>query len=235
MVSVNLRHFMCLVAVFCLWGSQAEVSAQNRDWANFGRYADANKELPAPAKNEDRVVFMGNSITEGWVSNRPEFFEENNYIGRGISGQSSYQFVVRFREDVINLQPKVVVINAGTNDAAENTGSYDVDITFGNIVSMVELAKANKIKVILTSVLPASAFGWNPSIKDAADRIAALNVKIEAYAKANRIPYVDYYKAMVSGPERSLNPAYTNDGVHPTKEGYAVMEALIKPVIEKVL
>lgn len=235
MVINKFCKHICCFAVFCLCLSWAEASAQNRDWANLKRYAKANKELPAPAKKEKRVVFMGNSITEGWVSNRPEFFTENNYVGRGISGQTSYQFVVRFREDVINLQPKLVVINAGTNDAAENTGPYNVDITFGNIVSMVELAKANKIKVILTSVLPASEFGWNKKITDAADRIAALNAKIEAYAKANKIPYVDYYKEMVSGPERSLNPAYTKDGVHPTKEGYAVMEALIKPVIEKTL
>ena len=231
---VMFKQLFCF-AVFCLCLSWAEADAQNRDWANFKRYAKANKELPAPAKKEKRVVFMGNSITEGWISNRPEFFTENNYVGRGISGQTSYQFVVRFREDVINLQPKLVVINAGTNDAAENTGPYNEDITFGNIVSMVQLAQANKIKVILTSVLPASEFGWNKNITDAADRIAGLNARIEAYAKANKIPYVDYYKEMVSGPERSLNPAYTKDGVHPTKEGYAVMEALIKPAIEKAL
>lgn len=234
MNKVIFKHLFCF-AVFCLCLSWAEADAQNRDWANFKRYAKANKELPAPAKKEKRVVFMGNSITEGWVSNRPEFFTENNYIGRGISGQTSYQFVVRFREDVINLQPKLVVINAGTNDAAENTGPYNEDITFGNIVSMVQLAQANKIKVILTSVLPASEFGWNKKITDAADRIAGLNARIEAYAKANKIPYVDYYKEMVSGPERSLNPNYTKDGVHPTKDGYAVMETLIKPVIEKTL
>ena len=234
MNKVIFKHLFCF-AVFCLCLSWAEADAQIRDWATFKRYAKANKELPAPAKKEKRVVFMGNSITEGWISNRPEFFTENNYVGRGISGQTSYQFVVRFREDVINLQPKLVVINAGTNDAAENTGPYNEDITFGNIVSMVQLAQANKIKVILTSVLPASEFGWNKNITDAADRIAGLNARIEAYAKANKIPYVDYYKEMVSGPERSLNPAYTKDGVHPTKEGYAVMEALIKPAIEKAL
>lgn len=228
------KQIYCL-AIFCLCLLWVDASAQNRDWANFKCYAKANKELPAPAKKEKRVVFMGNSITEGWVKHRPEFFTENNYIGRGISGQTSYQFLVRFREDVINLHPKLVIINAGTNDVAENTGPYDVDITFGNIVSMVELAKANKIKVILTSVLPASGFRWNKNIVDAADRIAALNDKIERYAKAHKIPYVDYYKEMVSGSERSLNPAYTKDGVHPTKEGYAVMEALIKPAIERAL
>ena len=177
---------------------------------------------------------MGNSITEGWVKKHPEFFQENNYIGRGISGQTSYQFLLRFRSDVIELQPKVVIINAGTNDAAENTGPFDIDKTFGNIASMAELAKANKIKVILTSVLPASQFRWNKKVTDAADRIEALNAKIEAYAKANKIPFVDYYKAMVTGPERSLNPEYSKDGVHPTLEGYLVMEALIKPVIDKV-
>lgn len=229
-----LKHFFCL-SILCLGLSWAEADAQNRDWANFKRYAEANKELPAPAKKEKRVVFMGNSITEGWVSNHPEFFKENNYIGRGISGQTSYQFVVRFREDVINLKPKLVVINAGTNDVAENTGPYNEDITFGNIVSMAELAKANKIKVILTSVLPASGFKWNKKITDAADRIAGLNARIEAYAKVHKIPYVDYYKEMVSGSERALNPNYSKDGVHPTKEGYAVMEALIKPAIEKAL
>lgn len=228
------KYFFCLsVSVFCL--SWAEAAAQSRDWANFKRYAKANKELSVPVKKENRVVFMGNSITEGWAGSRPEFFKENNYIGRGISGQTSYQFVVRFREDVINLRPELVVINAGTNDVAENTGFYNEDITLGNIVSMVELAKANKIKVILTSVLPASEFGWNKKITDAADRIAGLNARIEAYAKTHKIPYVDYYKEMVSGPGRSLNPAYTRDGVHPTKEGYAVMEALIKPVIDKLL
>ena len=213
-----------------------EVMAQkNNDWARLGRYAKANKELPAPAKKEKRVVFMGNSITEGWVKIRPDFFEENGYIGRGISGQTSYQFVVRFRPDVINLKPKLVVINAGTNDVAENTGPFDLQTTFGNIVSMVELAKANKIKVILTSVLPAAKFGWNKSIKDAPAKIEALNALIKEYAKKNKIPYVDYYTPMVTGADRALNPAYSKDGVHPTAAGYEVMEALIKPAIDKAL
>ena len=224
-----------LLCCLCLAWTDANAQKNHNEWANYKKYDKANKELSAPSKKEKRVVFMGNSITEEWVRIHPEFFKENNYIGRGISGQTSYQFVVRFREDVINLKPKLVVINAGTNDVAENTGPYNEDITFGNIVSMVELAKANKIKVILTSVLPASGFKWNKKITDAADRIAGLNARIEAYAKAHKIPYVDYYKEMVSGSERALNPDYSKDGVHPTKEGYAVMEALIKPAIEKAL
>ncbi|MDO4181627.1 MAG: SGNH/GDSL hydrolase family protein [Bacteroidales bacterium] len=213
----------------------AGVEANAQDFGNLARYAEQNKELQQLGKKEKRVVFMGNSITEGWVNQRPDFFRANNYVGRGISGQSSYQFLVRFREDVINLLPDLVVINAGTNDVAENTMAYNEDYTFGNIVSMVEMAQANKIKVILTSTLPASSFGWNPKIRDAAVKIASLNDRIRAYAKKHRIPYVDYYEKMVFGEEKALNPAYTNDGVHPTVEGYVVMEQLIKKAIEKEL
>ena len=234
MKSKFLKLGLCL-AVTLAFSSMEVMAQKNNDWARLGRYAKANKELPAPAKKEKRVVFMGNSITEGWVKIRPDFFEENGYIGRGISGQTSYQFVVRFRPDVINLKPKLVVINAGTNDVAENTGPFDLQTTFGNIVSMVELAKANKIKVILTSVLPAAKFGWNKSIKDAPAKIEALNALIKEYAKKNKIPYVDYYTPMVTGADRALNPAYSKDGVHPTAAGYEVMEALIKPAIDKAL
>ena len=234
MKSKFLKLGLCL-AVTLAFSSMEVMAQKNNDWARLGRYEKANKELPAPAKKEKRVVFMGNSITEGWVKIRPDFFEENGYIGRGIGGQTSYQFVVRFRPDVINLKPKLVVINAGTNDVAENTGPFDLQNTFGNIVSMVELAKTNKIKVILTSVLPAAKFGWNKSIKDAPAKIEALNALIKEYAKKNKIPYVDYYTPMVTGADRALNPAYSKDGVHPTAEGYEVMEALIKPVIDKAL
>lgn len=225
--------FLFMLSLLISWtGAMAQKHDQ---FANFKRYDQANKELSAPTKKEKRVVFMGNSITEGWVKIHPEFFKENGYIGRGISGQTSYQFLLRFRNDVINLKPKLVIINAGTNDVAENSGPFDIENTFGNIASMAEMAKANKIKVILTSVLPAAGFRWNKKITDAPDRIEALNAKIEAYAKANKIPYVDYYTPMVTGAERALNPDYSKDGVHPTLDGYLVMEALIKPVIDKAL
>lgn len=234
MKASKLKSYICLVT-FCLCLSWAEAGAQNRDFGNLGRYSKENKELPRPDKKDKRVVFMGNSITEGWVNTHRSFFTDNGYIGRGISGQTSYQFLLRYREDVINLSPALVVINAGTNDVAENTGPYNEDYTFGNIVSMVELAKANKIKVILTSTLPAAAFGWNPSIKDGAEKIASLNARIENYAKEHKIPFVDYYQAMVAEDHRTLNPAYTNDGVHPTAEGYTIMEKLIKKAIDKAL
>ena len=218
-----------LMAVFCLGASLIGINAQEKDWANLQRYAQQNAELPKPDKNEKRVVFMGNSITEGWVNTHPDFFKSNGYIGRGIGGQTSYQFLVRFREDVINLSPALVVINAATNDIAENTGAYHEDRTFGNIVSMVELAKANHIKVILTTTLPAAA------IKDAPQKIASLNARLKAYAQTNKIPFVDYYSSMVSGSNKALNPAYTKDGVHPTSEGYDVMENLIQQAINKTL
>lgn len=211
----------------------ASVNAQNRDWANLKRYSNANAELVNSINQTPRVVFMGNSITEGWVNNHPDFFKSNGYIGRGISGQTSSQFLLRFRQDVVSLQPKLVIINAGTNDVAENTGTYSEDQTFGNIISMVEIAQANKIKVILTSVLPAASFGWNKKITDVADKIASLNNRIKQYAKKNKIQYVDYYTPMVTGTERALNPAYTKDGVHPTSEGYDIMESLIQKAIKK--
>ena len=223
-----------LLCCLCLAWTDANAQKNHNEWANYKKYDKANKELSAPSKKEKRVVFMGNSITEEWVRIHPEFFKENNYIGRGISGQTTYQFLLRFRNDVINLKPKLVIINGGTNDVAENTGAFDIETTFGNIASMAEIAKANKIKVILTSVLPAAGFRWNKKITDAPDRIEALNAKIKAYAKENKIPYVDYYPAMVT-PERALNPDYSKDGVHPTLEGYLVMEELIKPSIDKAL
>lgn len=212
------------------------VQAQKHEFANWNRYAQANKELGQPAKGEKRVVLMGNSITDGWPQTHPEFFNDNKLIGRGISGQTSYQFLLRFREDVINLQPKVVVINYGTNDIAENTGAYDEDLTFGNVCSMVELARYHKAKVILTSCLPAGGFGWRPNIKDSMDKIRSLNERVKAYAKANKIPYVDYFGALVNeqGTAMKADLAKDNPGVHPNLRGYLVMESLLLPVIEKL-
>ena len=226
---------ICILTFAALMLIVSNLHAQKHNWANYQRYEQANKEVTtAPNKNK-RVIFMGNSITEGWVSKRPQFFADNNYIGRGISGQTSYQFLLRFRDDVINLHPKVVVINAGTNDVAENSDPYNEERTFGNIVSMVELARANKIKVILTSTLPAAGFGWNKSITNAGEKIVSLNERLKEYARKHKIPYVDYHSVMVHGEKQGLNPAYSKDGVHPTAEGYAVMEPMIHKAIQKML
>lgn len=211
------------------------LQVQSQDWGNLSRYAQDNRAAMQQSAETRRVVFMGNSITENWMRYHPDFFTGNGYVGRGISGQTSYQFLVRFREDVICLQPELVVLNTGTNDIAENTGPYNEDYTFGNIVSMAELAQANHIKVILTSVLPAAAFPWNSAVKDAAPKIAKLNERIARYAEEKGIPYVNYYEQLAWGDDKALNPAYTKDGVHPTPDGYVVMEALIKKAIEEAL
>lgn len=225
-----------IIAAVALLSIALGTQAQKHDFANWKRYADANKELGAPAKGEKRVVLMGNSITDGWPRIRPEFFKENSIIGRGIGGQTSYQFLLRFREDVINLQPKVVVINYGTNDIAENTGEYNEDLTYGNVLSMVELARFHKCKVILTSCLPAGGFSWRPAIKDSMEKIRSLNARVKAYAEANKIPYVDYFSAMVNAEGTAMKPELANDnpGVHPNGAGYAVMESLLLPVIKKL-
>ena len=222
-----------LVAVCLMW---AAVPGQAQDWGGLQRFAAANAELSPAVEGQLRVVLLGDSITEIWPDRHPSFFEETGYIGRGISGQVSAQMLVRFRQDVIGLHPAVVVINAGTNDVAENQGPYNEDFTFGNIVSMTELAQANGIAVVLTSVLPAAAFRWRPAITDAAEKIAALNARIRAYAEKQGIPYVDYYSSLVvEDSSRALNPAYSNDGVHPVADGYVVMEPLVKKGISEAL
>lgn len=224
-----------LAAACSLLTCNVAVAQNHNDFANYKRYAEENAKLGKPAKGEKRVVFMGNSITEGWVNTHPDFFKEHGYIGRGISGQTSYQFLLRFREDVINLEPKVLVLNYGTNDIAENTGPYNEDITFGNILSMVELAQAHKIKVILTSTLPARNFGWRPSVTDAMEKIRSLNARVKAYAEENGIQYVDYFTALLAPDKGGMDTKYTPETVHPNAAGYDVMEALIVPAIEKAL
>lgn len=205
----------------------------SEDWANLNRYRKANAQLELPTPNENRVVFMGNSITEGWVRHHPDFFKSNPYVGRGISGQTTAQMLLRFRPDVIDLKPKAVVILAGTNDIAANRGPVPVEQIAGNIFSMAELAKANGIKVVLSAALPANSYGWRPAISPA-DKIIKLNALIRAYAKENNIVYLDYYTPMVDG-NKGLKKEYGRDSVHPNLDGYKVMESLAKKAIEKAL
>lgn len=189
---------------------------------NLNKYAQQNRLLKAPAKKEKRVVFMGDSITEFWKAKDSSFFANDLYINRGISGQTTVEMLIRFRQDVLDLHPKTVVILAGTNDIAENNGPMTMDSIAGNIKSMAELAKANNIKVVLCSVLPAFDFLWRPG-KQPADKIIRLNELIKAYAAENKIVYVDYYSAMVD-ERKGLKPEYAPDEVHPNLAGYQVME-----------
>lgn len=206
------------------------------DWANIGRYAADNRAIIGnPDSLPDLVVFLGNSITDYWPGVHPEFFADNNFVGRGIGGQTTYQFLVRFRNDVVALNPAAVVINGGINDIAQNNYVYNEDITFGNLVSMAEIANANGIKVIMTSVLPSNRCYWRLDITDVAPKVASLNARIKEYAKKHGYAYIDYFTPMVFGDEGAINPAYSSDGVHPSPEGYTVMEQTALPVIQSTL
>jgi lysophospholipase L1-like esterase len=204
------------------------------DFGDLARFKDADAALEPPAAGEDRVVFMGDSITQGWKIEGPEgMFPSKPYINRGISGQTSPQMLVRFRQDVIDLRPKVVVILAGTNDIAGNTGPMTPEETESNLSSMADLAAANGIRVVLCSVTPAFDFPWNPG-QAPAQKIAVLNAWIRGYAAAKGYVYVDYYSAM-KDERGGLPPALSRDGVHPLPAGYAIMSPLAEAGIEKAL
>ena len=195
------------------------------DWPNLGYYREANAQIKSPSPGENRIVFMGNSITIGWILEYPEFFEGKPYINRGISGQTTPQMLVRFRQDVINLEPKAVVLLCGVNDIAQNTGPSTLEMIEGNIASMAELANANGIKVILCSVLPAYDFHWRPGLEPA-EKVVALNKWIKEYASNNGFIYLDYFSSM-KDERNGLKSEYSEDGVHPNKKGYKVMEGIL--------
>lgn len=205
----------------------------HNDWAYMKFYEEENKKMPPPKAGENRVVFLGDSITENWKNYDTDFFAKKTYIGRGISGQTTPQMLVRFRQDVLNLNPKVLVLMAGTNDVAENTGPYIPENTMGNIITMTELAKLHNIRVLLCSVLPASDFNWRPGLNPA-DKIVNLNKMIQDYAAKNNITYVDFYPSLVN-EQKGLKQTYSEDGVHPNLSGYKVMDALVAEAIRKAL
>lgn len=206
---------------------------QSQDWANLNRYNNDNTLLQPLDLGQKRIVFMGDSITELWSVVHPSFFYEKSYINRGIGGQTSPQMLVRFRADVIALKPSVVVLLAGANDIAQNTGPSTLEMIANNIFSMVELAEANHIKVILCSVLPAIDFPWRKGLQPA-EKIVSLNKMIREYADANDILYLDYYSVMVDN-QKGLNSIHSEDGVHPNKSGYEVMSTFAESAILKIL
>lgn len=204
-----------------------------QDWANLNKYQSENAMLRHVAPGEKRVVFMGDSITEFWSISDPEYFRTRSYINRGISGQTTPQMLERFQADVVALQPDTVVILAGINDIAGNTGPTTLDNIANNLYSMAELARANQIKVILCSVLPAYDFPWNPNQKPA-EKIIALNTMIKNYADEKGILYLDYFSSM-KDERNGLKAEYSGDGVHPNKKGYQIMAPLAEKVITEVL
>ncbi len=230
---MTLKYFILVICLTQLFMPQAY--AQNwREFANTSRYEKANLELKLQTKANNRVVFMGNSITENWMAFRPEFFTDRNYINRGIGGQTTSQMLLRFRPDVIDLKPEVVVILAGTNDLAGNTGYTSEETIIGNIKSMAELAHTNGIKVVISSILPAIEYLWRPGLEPA-PKIISINTALKAYTQENNFIYLDYFSAMADDKGGLKVPDYTtaNDLVHPNLAGYLVMEKLAEKAIKK--
>lgn len=203
------------------------------DWPNLQKYREANAKLSPPVKNENRVVFIGNSITEGWAPYFATMFPGKPYIGRGIGGQTTPQLLVRFRQDVIALKPKVVVILAGTNDIAGNTGPSTIEMIEDNLASMAELASANGVRVVLSSVLPVYDYPWKPGLEPA-PKIIALNQWMKDYASKHGAVYLDYHSAM-SDARGGMRAELSHDGVHPNEAGYRVMAPLAEGAIAEAL
>ena len=203
---------------------------QPRDWAQYGRYEQQNAALTGEPVE---VVFMGNSITDNWIGADPDFFARNGFVDRGISGQTTAEMLARFRRDVIDLNPKAVVILAGINDIAQNNGAIKLENVFGNIVSMCDLARYNGIKVVLCSLLPCDRFSWRPEM-DPAEEVRRLNTMLERYAAEQKIPYVDYHRALDNG-SGGMSEEFSQDGCHPVLSGYLRMEPLVVEGINRAL
>ena len=197
---------------------------QAQDWPQLSYYQEANKALETSG-NTVEAVFFGDSITEGWPQFNPSFFDSNNFVGRGIGGQTTPQLLLRFRQDVLDLRPKKVILLAGINDIAENTGPISLEAIMENIKGITEMAIANEVEMVLCAVLPANSFPWRPSIIPT-NKVIALNQMIMAYALEKNLIYVDYYTPMVN-EELGLKSTLGYDTVHPNKTGYSLMEEVL--------
>ena len=231
-MKIRLRVLTFIVIVFQFTMTIAQ-DPNPMDWPNFKKFEEPNAKLPKIKKNKNRVVFMGNSITIGWLQTNPNFFKDKDYVNRGISGQTTSQMLVRFRADVVDISADVVVILAGTNDIAGNTGPITLKMIANNLKSMTEIAQANGIKVILCSVLPAYDYPWSPGKKPNI-KIPKLNSMIEDFAKESGAFYLDYFKALNDG-NNGIIKEYSNDGVHLTAKGYHLLEPMLEKALYKVL
>lgn len=217
----------CAVAI----GSMSAQKPSYEAFGETGKYDAANAKLPAKVEGERRVVFFGNSITQNWADKYPEYFHSHGYIGRGISGQTSYQYLIRFRQDVIDVAADVVVIGFGTNDIAENAGPYDENRSMNNLKTMVEVAEANGVRPILTSCLPAKSLFWNKGVANPMEKIRRLNDLIRAYAAEKGLDYVDYFAVTVAPDGNGMRADYSTDGVHPNAAGYRAMQKAVEPFL----
>ena len=231
-MKIRLRVLTFIVIVFQFTMTIAQ-DPSPMDWPNFKQFEELNTKLAKMKKNKNRVVFMGNSITIGWLQTNPNFFKDKDYVNRGISGQTTSQMLVRFRADVVDINADVVVILAGTNDIAGNTGPVTLKMIANNLKSMTEIALANGIKVILCSVLPAYDYPWSPGKKPNI-KIPKLNSMIEDFAKESGAFYLDYFKALNDG-NNGIIKEYSYDGVHLTAKGYHLLEPMLEKALYKVL
>ena len=231
-MKISLRVLTFIVIVFQSTMTIAQ-DPNPMDWPNLKQFEELNTKLAKMKKNKNRVVFIGNSITTGWLQTNPNFFKDKDYVNRGISGQTTPQMLVRFRADVVDINADVVVILAGTNDIAGNTGPVTLKMIANNLKSMTEIAQANGIKVILCSVLPAYDYPWSPG-KQPNIKIPKLNSMIEDFAKKSGAFYLDYFKALNDG-NNGIIKEYSNDGVHLTAKGYHVLEPILEKALDKVL
>lgn len=209
------------------------IMSNAQDWADLEYYRFDNAKIKMMSEPSSKIVMMGNSITEFWSEIRPHFFKDSNFINRGISGQTTPQMLLRFRSDVIELDPDMVIILAGINDIAGNTGPVSIQSIANNIFSMVELAQVHNIKVAISSVLPANRFSWQEDILPA-NKVISLNEKLKAYAEQQNLTYIDYYSLMVD-KDKGLKKELGEDGVHPNAEGYKIMEGLLTNVLADIL
>ncbi len=223
-----MKTLSCILSLTLFLGT----SVWAQDWPNMGRFKEANQKLIDQANDPERVVFMGNSITENWGKADPDYFT-GHFVNRGISGQVTPQMLIRFRSDVVDLKPAAVIILAGTNDIAGNKGPSSLKMILDNLKSMTEIAKSNNIKVLLCSVLPAYDYPWRPG-KEPNIKIQELNKIIKEYAKEANVTYVDYFSAMVND-KNGMKKALTKDGVHPTSAGYDIMRPIINRAIKETL
>jgi acyl-CoA thioesterase I len=203
------------------------------DWPNLARYRDANRDLPPVSASQSRVVFMGDSITELWDRDSGKFFASKGYLGRGIGGQTTPQMLVRFQQDVVALKPKVVVINAGTNDIAGNTGPSSLEMIEDNLKSMTQIAAANGIHVILASVTPAYDYPWKRGLEPA-EKVVALNSWMKDYCTKTGCVYADYFTPMAD-EKHGMKEGLSRDGIHPTPAGYAIMAPIAERAIAQAL
>ena len=210
----------------------ASLKEQHLDWANLSYYWEDNEKLIETLGEKDKVIFMGDSITEEWGRLKPEFFQSPIFINRGIGGQTTPQMLLRFKQDVINLKPYAVFILAGTNDIAGNTGPSNIDMIINNIFSMAELSMSYNIKTVLSSILPVDKYPWADHIKNVPETILTINQELKSFSGKNDITYIDYHSLMVS-KNLGLKKEYTTDGVHLNKMGYEVMCHLVREILKK--